>query len=144
MRFFRLQHAALVLSLLVFVGLLANSSAPLLYAQSNISGDITGTVTDASGAALPNAQVTVTSLEKGQAKVVLTDRVGDYRVPLLSPGRYQVKATAKGFETSTVQVTVSAGSITPANIALTVGQASTTIEVNSGDIAVLHLDDAQI
>ena len=144
MRFFRLQHAALALSLLVFVGLLANSSAPSLYAQSNISGDITGTVTDASGAALPNAQVTVTSLEKGQAKVVLSDRVGDYRVPLLSPGRYQVKATAKGFETSTVQVTVSAGSITPVNIALTVGQASTTIEVNSGDIAVLHLDDAQI
>ncbi|MGC1421215.1 MAG: carboxypeptidase regulatory-like domain-containing protein [Terracidiphilus sp.] len=144
MRCFRLQHAALALSLLVFVGLLLNTSAPVLYAQSNISGDITGTVTDASGAALPNAQVTVTSVEKGQVKTVLSDRIGDYRVPLLSPGRYQIKATAKGFQTSTVQVTVSAGSITPVNIALSVGQASTTIEVNSGDIAVLHVDDAQI
>ena len=96
MRYLRLQHAALALSLLVFTGLLVNTSAPVLYAQSNISGDIAGTVTDASGAAIPNAQVTVTSLEKGQAKVVLSDRVGDYRVPLLSPGRYQVKATAKG------------------------------------------------
>ena len=144
MRYLRLQHAALALSLLVFTGFLVDTSAPVLYAQSNISGDIAGTVTDASGAAIPNAQVTVTSLEKGQAKVVLSDRVGDYRVPLLSPGRYQVKATAKGFETSTVQVTVSAGSVTPVNVALTVGQASTTIEVNSGEIAVLHVDDAQI
>ena len=144
MRYLRLLHAALALSLLVSVGLLLNTSAPVLYAQSNISGDISGTVSDASGAALPNAQVTVTSLEKGQAKTVLSDRVGDYRVPLLSPGRYQGKATEKGFETSTVQVTVSAGAITPVNIALTVGQASTTIEVNSGEIAVLHVDDAQI
>ncbi|MGA8089268.1 MAG: carboxypeptidase-like regulatory domain-containing protein [Terracidiphilus sp.] len=145
MRFSRLlQVASLSVSLLLFAGFIETTSAPSLYAQSNISGDISGTVTDASGAAMPDAQVTVTSLEKGQAKTVLTDHVGDYRVPLLSPGRYQVKATAKGFETSTVQVTVSAGSITPVNIALTIGQASTTIEVNSGEIAVLHTDDAQI
>src|ERR1700739_2042998 len=144
MRYLRLLHSALALSLLVFAGFVVNTSAPGLYAQSNISGDISGSVTDASGAAMPNAQVSVTSLEKGQVKTVLTDRVGDYRVPLLSPGRYQVKATAKGFETSAVEVTVSAGSITPVDIALTVGQASTTIEVNSGEIAVLHVDDAQL
>lgn len=144
MRFLRLQHAALALSLLVFAGFLVNTSAPLLYAQSNISGDVTGTVTDASGAALPNAQVTVTSLEKGQAKTVVTDHVGDYRVPLLSPGKYEVKVSAKGFDTGVVQVTVAAGTITPVNIALSIGQTSTTVEVNSGEIAVLHVDDAQI
>ena len=144
MRYSRLFHAALALSLLVFAGFLLNTSAPVLFAQSNISGDIAGTVTDASGAALPNALVTVTSLENGSVKTVLTDRVGDYRVPLLSPGRYQVKATARGFETSTVSVTVSAGSITPVNVALSIGQMSTTVEVNSGEIAVLHVDDAQI
>src|ERR1700758_1163391 len=132
MRFMHSNKAVLALALMMPVALAFMMLTHPVNAQSNISGDIAGTVTDASGAALPNAQVTVTSLEKGQAKVVLSDRVGDYRVPLLSPGRYQVKATAKGFETSTVQVTVSAGSVTPVNIALTVGQASTTIEVNGG------------
>ena len=144
MRYMRLLHAALALSLLVFAGFLTATSAPVLYAQSNISGDITGTVTDASGAALPNAQVTVTSLERGQVKTVVTDRVGDYRVPLLSPGKYEVKVSAKGFDTGKVQVAVSAGTITPVNIALSIGQTSTTVEVNSGEIAVLHVDDAQI
>ena len=144
MRFSRLLHATLVLSLLVFAGFLATTSAPILYAQSNISGDITGTVTDASGAALPDATVIVTSVEKGQAKTVITDKVGDFRVPLLPPGNYEIKVGAKGFQPAKVRVRVSASSITPVNIALAVGQASTTIEVNSGDIAVLHVDDAQL
>lgn len=144
MKYMRLLRAVLALNLLVFAGFLLNTSAPALYSQSNISGDIAGTVTDASGAALPNAQVTVTSLEKGQAKVVVTDRVGDYRVPLLSPGRYEVKVTSNGFESGKVEVSVSAGTITAANIALSIGQATTTVEVNAGEIAVLHVDDAQI
>jgi len=144
MRYLRLLNAALALSLLVFAGFLATTSAPVVFAQSNISGDITGTVTDASGAALPNAQVTVTSLEKGQSKVVNTDKVGDFRVPLLPPGNYEIKVSATGFQPAKVQVKVSAGTITPVNIAVAVGQASTTIEVNSGDIAVLHVDDAQL
>jgi len=144
MRYLRFLTAALALSLLVFAGLLASTSTPSLYAQSNISGDIAGTVTDASGAALPDAQVTVTSLDKGNAKTTITDHVGNYRVPLLSPGRYEVKVTARGFATATMQVTVSAGTITSANMALAVGKTSTTVEVNAGEIAVLHVDDAQI
>ena len=121
MRYLRLLNAALALSLLVFAGFLATTSAPVVYAQSNISGDITGTVTDASGAALPNAQVTVTSLEKGQSKVVNTDKVGDFRVPLLPPGNYEIKVSATGFQPAKVQVKVSAGTITPVNIAVAVG-----------------------
>lgn len=144
MRYLRFLTAALALSLLVIAGLVAITSTPSLYAQSNISGDVAGTVSDASGAALPDAQVTVTSLEKGQAKTVVTDRVGNFRVPLLPPGRYEVKVSAKGFATATMQVSVSAGTISSANMALAVGTTSTTVEVNAGEIAVLHVDDAQI
>src|SRR4051812_44921198 len=144
MRFLRLLNAALALSLLVFAGTMATTLAPVAFAQSNISGDITGTVTDASGAALPNAQVTVTSIEKGQAKAVITDKVGDFRVPLLPPGNYEIKVSANGFQPARVQVKVSAGTTTPVSIAVAVGSASTTVEVNSGEIAVLHIDDAQL
>ena len=144
MRFFRLQNVALALSLLAVVVFLTTAVAPVAHAQSNISGDIVGTVTDASGAALPGAQVSATSNTKGQTKTAVTDRVGDYRIPLLSPGRYKVSATAPGFETTTVEVTVSAGTITPLAVKLTVGKASTTVEVSGGAVQIMHVDDAQI
>src|SRR5208282_2395037 len=142
MRFLRLQNAALALSLLAVAGFMANTTATVAHAQSNISGDIVGTVTDSSGAILPGAQVSVTNDANGQVKTVTTDKVGDYRVPLLSPGKYNVAVTAAGFETTTVSTIVLAGTVTPLSIRLTVGKASTTVEVLGGAIQVLHTDDA--
>ena len=52
--------------------------------------------------------------------------------------------TAAGFETTTQETTVSAGSVTPLNVKLTVGKASVTIEISGGDIQTLHTEDAQI
>src|ERR1039457_2360444 len=135
---------ALAVILLSSAGFLATTTAPTLHAQSNISGDIIGTVLDPSGAIIPNAQVSVTSVEKGQAKEVVTDHVGDFRVPLLSPGQYKVTVTSSGFEKTILETGVSAGVTTTLNIHLTLGQASTTVEVSSGDIQVLHSEDAQL
>ena len=81
MRFIRLQNLTLVLSLLALAVFVATSAAPIAFAQSNISGDIVGTITDASGAALPGATVTVTSMEKGQPKTATSGSFGEYRVP---------------------------------------------------------------
>ena len=144
MRFFRLQNAALALSLLAAVAIVANTAAPIARAQSNISGDIVGVVTDATGAILPGAQVKVTSAVNDQVKTVTSDKLGSYRVPLLEPGKYRVSVTAAGFETTTQETTVSAGAITPLNVKLTVGKTSVTIEISGGDIQTLHTEDAQI
>jgi hypothetical protein len=144
MRIFRLQSAALALSLLAVAGFVANTTAPVAHAQSNISGDIVGTVTDVTGAILPGAQVTVTNNANDQVKIVTTDKVGDYRVSLLEPGRYKVSITAAGFETTTQETTVSAGVVTQLGVKLTVGKASTTVEVSGGAIQVLHVEDAQL
>ena len=144
MRFFRLQNAVLALSLLAVAGFVANTTAPVANGQSNISGDILGTVTDATGAILPGAQVSITSDKNGQIKTVVTDRGGDYRVPLLEPGDYKVSVTAPGFETTTETTTVSAGTAVTVSLRLTVGKASTTVEVSSGAIPVLHAEDAQL
>ncbi|HMD77176.1 MAG TPA: carboxypeptidase regulatory-like domain-containing protein [Terracidiphilus sp.] len=144
MRFFRLQKLALALSLLAVVGFVVSTTAPVAHAQSNISGDIVGTVSDATGAFLPGAQVTVTNNANGQVKVVTTDKLGYYRVPLLEPGRYKVSITSTGFETTTQEITVSAGVVTQLSVKLTVGKASTTVEVSSGAIQVLHVEDAQL
>ncbi|WP_026441655.1 TonB-dependent receptor [Pseudacidobacterium ailaaui] len=113
-------------------------------AQSNISGDITGTVTDPSGAAVSNAQITVTSESNGQIKTTVTNGTGDFRVPLLSPGAYKISVTATGFQAATLNATVSAGTITPVNVMLSVGQGVTTVQVTGTEIPVLHTDDAQV
>jgi hypothetical protein len=144
MRFFRLQTVTLALSLLAAVGFVAYNTAPVAHAQSNISGDIVGTVSDASGAAIPNAQVTVTSKANGQVKTVTSDHVGEFRVPLLGPGKYKVSVTAQGFETTSQEATVTAGTVATVAARLTIGAASTTVEVAGGDIQTLHVDDAQV
>src|SRR5277367_1098824 len=115
-----------------------------LKAQSNISGDLVGSVTDPSGAAVPNAKVTVTNAANGQVKVTTSSGTGEFRVPLLSPGAYKVSVTAPGFETTDLDASISAGTVSPLNVKLTVGASSTTVQVTGTDIQVLHTDDAQI
>ena len=113
------------------------------FAQTNISGDISGTITDSTGAVVPNALVTVTNVQRGQVKSATTNASGQYRVSLLSPGDYQVQVTAQNFEKTTEKVTVSAAVVRTLDLKLTIGNQATTIEVSS-EAALLHTDDAQI
>jgi iron complex outermembrane receptor protein len=62
-------------------------------------GSISGTVLDATGAAVPGATVTVTQTNTGRQSTVTTSGSGDYVFPSLPPARYNVKVTAPGFET---------------------------------------------
>ena len=93
------------------------------------------------GASLAGAQVTVTSQAKGQSKVTTSNGNGEWRVPLLSPGLYTISITAPGFQTTTSTATVSVGVNTPVVTKLTVGQTSTTVEVSSDVVQLLHTDD---
>ena len=68
-------------------------------AQTAATGGLTGTVTDQTGAVVPNATVTVTSADTGQARTVTTDAAGTYKIGLLPPGGYRVKFEASGFKT---------------------------------------------
>jgi hypothetical protein len=144
MRFMRLSTVAIGLSFMAVTGFLVNDSARMAIAQSNISGDVYGTVMDPSGAAVPSAQVTVTSLDKGTQYTATTNSTGGFRVSLLPPGRYKISATSAGFSTATAETMVSAGEVTPVNIKLAVGQQATTVEVTAGSGEILHTDDAQM
>jgi hypothetical protein len=144
MRFMRSRELVLALGLFTAAGFLTNCVAVRGYAQSNISGDISGSVVDASGAAVPNAQVTVVNLDNNLQKTATSDPSGNFRVPLLPPGRYKVSAVASGFSTATTNIGVAAGEVTPVSIKLAVGQAATTVEVTAGAGEVLHTDDAQM
>jgi hypothetical protein len=118
--------------------------ATTLYAQSTTSGDIAGLVTDATGAAVPNAKIVVTNSDTGFSQSVTSGTNGGYRAPLLKPGVYRVTVTANGFETSSTTVTVAIGQIASGDIHLTVGSNNVTIEVSSDNVSLLHTDNADL
>ncbi len=69
-----------------------------LSAQTAGTGALTGTVSDPTGAAVPNATIQVTNSETGQKRTVTTGADGAYSVPLLPPGTYKVEFSANGFK----------------------------------------------
>ncbi len=77
------------------------TSFPTVHAQ-DATGKITGIVTDASGAVLPNAQVTVTNSATDIKQTVGTNSSGFYQVAQLPIGLYQVTVVAPGFEKTTI------------------------------------------
>src|SRR5437899_4922636 len=79
------------------------------FAQSLTSGDIAGTITDPSGAVVPNASVTLKSNDSGSTQTRSTNQQGAYRFSLLSPGTYTVSVAAPGFQSTQQQATITVG-----------------------------------
>ncbi|HWW23920.1 MAG TPA: TonB-dependent receptor [Edaphobacter sp.] len=99
---------------LVLTAILAVSATLPATAQTAGTGTISGTVTDASGAIVPGANVIITATDTGAARTVTTNSSGEFTSTFLQPGRYEVIATASGF-----------GKVNRQNLVLTVGQVLT-------------------
>jgi len=128
-------RALTVLSVVIMLGLVT----PLrhLTAQTTIStGSIQGTVSDQSGAVVPNANVTVSSEATGRSIKLVTTGSGTYASGALIPGEYVVRVEAKGFKTVTLPVTVQVGVTSAGNVTLEVGTETTVISVESTGITV--------
>src|SRR5580692_787478 len=95
------NHAALSLSLhlSLFAFILLLFIPSHLRAQA-VFGNIVGTVTDPTGAVIPNATVTVTDTSKGISQVVKSNASGNFEVTRLIPDTYVVKADAQGFSSA--------------------------------------------
>src|ERR1700722_11113066 len=72
----------------------------VLTAQSIISGDISGTVTDPSAAILPIAEVTLQNSGTGDSRTAATNTQGIYRFAFVPPGTYSVMIAAPGFRSA--------------------------------------------
>jgi len=107
------------------------------FAQTTVStGSIIGTVTDATGAVVTGARVTITKADTNQAISVSSNSAGAYNSGALAPGNYKVQVSAKGFSTSSETVVVQVGNTATANMKLQVGQESTVIEVQASEVQV--------
>jgi outer membrane receptor protein involved in Fe transport len=113
-------------------------------AQSLVSGDIAGRITDTTGAAIPDAKVAAINTGTGQVKEVTTSGAGNYRISLLQPGMYTVTATAAGFQTTQGSLDLSIGQIASQNFKLEVAKNLTTVEVLGTDIPLLQTDTSDI
>jgi hypothetical protein len=119
------------LGFIVF-GLLAPSAAR---AQSQATdGAIEGTITDSTGAVLPGVTVTITNVDTGTDRTVVTNDRGLFRAPLLPLGTYRVAAELQGFKRfEKTDITLSVGQTVVVNAAMSVGQISETVRVSSAD-----------
>jgi len=100
------------------------------FAQTE-TGQISGTVTDSTGALVSGAKVTIKSVNTGFTREAVTNASGLYTIPSLRPDTYGVSIEAKGFQNYARRVEVAVGSLNEVSAQLVVGAASTTVEVSA-------------
>jgi len=112
-------------------------TATLIHGQVSATGTITGTVSDPTGAAVPDASVTATNTATGISRTVKTGAVGFYSIEVLNPGTYDVSITKEGFQKYIAQgVKLDPGMRLGLNATLTVGAVTSEITVTATALKV--------
>jgi hypothetical protein len=125
-------------SSLILTGLLSGAA---LLGQGDAS--LWGSVTDTTGAGIPNAAVTIRNLETGTSRAVVTDEAGHFNAPALAVGHYEVAASKTGFQIDRrTAITLVVGAREEVNLRLQVGDVHQTVEVpaNPGIIQITTED----
>src|SRR5713226_8272217 len=117
------KHAGLI------VGLLVLAAAPV---SAQTFGEITGTVTDPSGAVVTGAGITVTNVATHQIRTVQSNQAGNYTVPFLVPGVYDIHAEMAGFKRAERKgLTLQVSDVARVDFALEVGEITQAVEVTA-------------
>jgi len=103
----------------------------MMFGQSLTTGNVTGTVMDPTHAVVPNATVTLKSLDTGSVTTALTNSNGGYNFGLLRPGKYQVSIKQAGFAEVNETTEVEVGQTSTIDITLSVQKGAETVEVTS-------------
>ena len=104
------------------------------------TGALAGAVTDATGAVVPNAVVTLTNKETGATRTVESNSEGFYSAPSLPAGEYEMKVVAKGFSALLRTATVQTGSTTTVNLSLQVGQTNEIVTVTGATATTINYE----
>ncbi len=128
-------HQAAVAAILLSVPFSFSGSACLAQEISAVKGGLQGLVTDGSGAAVPNAKVTITG--NSDRRQVNADSSGLYSVGGLTPGLYTVTATLEGFKTTQLKdVEVQVSRLSSLNLTLSLGEVSDTVSVDANSVQI--------
>ena len=115
------------LSILLALGF---SWSVLVFGQAP-TGIISGTVTDESGALVPNATITITNKGTGVARNITSNTDGTFSAAALPAGQYDVRAEVQGFRTTLREAQVEVGSSTTVNLTMTVGASKEVVTVEA-------------
>jgi len=132
-----LRHSSLCIALAVLC-------ASFCSAQTTVTGALSGTVSDTSGAVVPSAQVTITNESTGESRSVTSSADGRFSVLLLPPDHYRVLITKDGFKAAAragVQINVT--ETATLNVALEIGAVTETVTVGS-DQELLQTDTSAL
>jgi hypothetical protein len=142
MKSFSPTHAGIIASLLKRVDVrfaLLFAAVILLFATQSVAQEATivGTVTDPTGAAVPNVSITVTNTDTGLSRTLTTSSDGQYVVPGLHIGHYTVKASFSGFKAAEQSgITLQVGDRSRVDFKLQVGSGQEQVTVEANAIAV--------
>ena len=137
----RLGNATLTVLFFALFLCSANSG----FAQVTASGALGGTVVDKNGALIKGATVTVTNKATGQTRTATTEDNGEYKIDLLVPGRYDIKAMASGFGDATSEnVEVLVGQTNTLNFTMNPGTVTGTVNVTASETELVSKEKTDI
>jgi hypothetical protein len=132
---FNLKNQLLALLLVLIVMVAGPLAVPVAHAQNG--GEITGTVTDPTGAVVPNVDVKITSVETGSSRATKSNGAGIFDFPGLEPGNYNLTASSTGFQAYRQDgIVLNVAQTLRADIAFAVGSASQVVVVQSNALQV--------
>ncbi len=115
---------------LFYILIMLFALSPALHAQTH--GEITGVVTDPSGASVAGAKVVVTNIATGATRVVTTNNEGVYNFPSLLPAKYSLKVEQSGFKTALRdQIQLEVQQTARIDITLEVGSVGETVTITT-------------
>ncbi|MGH9495406.1 MAG: carboxypeptidase regulatory-like domain-containing protein [Candidatus Sulfotelmatobacter sp.] len=115
------------------------------FAHAQYRGSIQGVITDASGAVVPGANVTLTNRETGQSFAAVSDEKGIFNFNGLPPSKFSVRVEKTGFKTKEIDsLGINAEQANALNVKLDVGQMTETITVNGEAVPLLDTETANL
>ncbi len=144
MRIVRHQNAHLIFRLLALAGVALIVATSVAFSQGIITGGITGTAADQTGAVVPGAVVKAVSDTTGSTFQVIAGSDGAFRIADVPLGSYTVTVTAIGFGPAELShVIVVAGNSTPLKVALSLGKSAETVEVEGSASELINTESSQ-
>ena len=114
-----------------------------LWGQTTTTGELSGTVTDPTGAVVTDATVTLQSATTGATSTQKTNATGYYKFSFLQPGSYKISIAATGFQSIEKPAVVNLGASATTNFQLALASGSTTVEVST-EASAVQTEDANL